>query len=237
MIPPLIPLPEMINVQTNPALLLQLTQAYREWLPQPPLVPVADPQPVLYEFLFERIGRAGGYPGSSVDYRPAGRVPMPITSYRDDDYSNLDSPFGVQVHHPRFLEWVGAPESTCLLGRPPAEWLQVMAWQDTLHTAFQLQHDANLLSSNLAVLHQYAISLYRTSTEVFHSMFGRVFFPSGAVNDAAPVPHVLRASVHMEASMGLWRPPVGPGGRGLDTVHQGPQCPGCPLCCPRPSGW
>ena len=44
---PLILLPAMINVQTDPALLLQLTQAYQEWLPQPPLVPAADPQPVL----------------------------------------------------------------------------------------------------------------------------------------------------------------------------------------------
>ena len=42
--------------------------------------------------------------------------PYRVTSYRDDDHSNLDSPFGVQVHQPRFLEWVGAPESARLLG-------------------------------------------------------------------------------------------------------------------------
>ena len=42
---PLIPLPAMINVQTDPDLLLQLTQVYREWLSQPPPVPTADPQP------------------------------------------------------------------------------------------------------------------------------------------------------------------------------------------------
>ena len=159
-----------------------------------------------------------------------------MTSYRDDDHSSLDSPFGVQVHHPRFLEWVGTPESTCLLGRPPAEWLQVMTLWDTLYAALQLHRDARLLLSNITVLHQYAISLHRTSTELLHSVFGREFFPSGAVNEAAPVPRVLRASVHMVA-MGLWRPPVGPGGPGLVTVHQGPQCPGCPLCRPRPPDW
>ena len=34
------------------------------------------------------------------------------------------------------------------------------------------------------------------------------------------MPCVLWAFVHM-AAMGLWRPPVGPGGPGLDTVHRG----------------
>ena len=120
--------------------------------------------------------------------------------------------------------------------RPPAVWMQHMCRQDTLHAVLQLQRDASLLSSNLAVLHQCTISLHQTSTDALHSVFGREFFSSGAVNEAAPVPCVLRASVHM-AAMGLWRPPVALGGPGLDTVHQGPQCPGCPLRCPRPSGW
>ena len=145
--------------------------------------------------------------------------PYHVTSYRDDDHSSLDSPFGVQVHHPRFLEWVDVPE-----------WLQVMTRQDMLHAALQLQRNASL-----TVLHQYAISLHRAASEILHSVFGQEFFQSTAVNDAAPVPPVLRASAHL-AAMSLWRPPVGPGGPGLDTVHQGPQCPGCPLCHPRPSG-
>ena len=67
-----------------------------------------------------------------------------MTSYRDDDGSSMDSQFGVHVHHPWFLEWVGAPESASLLSHPLAEWLQVMNRQDTLHAALQLQRDANL---------------------------------------------------------------------------------------------
>ena len=63
------------------------------------------------------------------------------------------------------------------------------------------------------------------STEVLDSVFGREFFPSGVVDDAAPVPRVLWASTQM-AAMGLWRPPVGPGGPGPDTVHQDEDCPG-----------
>ena len=106
------------------------------------------------------------------------------------------------VHHPRFLEWVVAPESARLLSHPPAEWLQVMNRQDTLLVALQLQMDASLMSSNLTVLHQYAVTLHWISTEVLHSVFGREFFPSRAVNDAAPVPACFGAT-HM-AAIGLW---------------------------------
>ena len=118
-----------------------------------------------------------------------------MTSYHEDDHSSVDFTFGVRmhVHQPRFLEWVGVPESTRLLSRPSAEWLQVMNRRDTLHAALQLQRDGSLMSSNLTVMHQYVIALHKMSTEVFHSMFGREFFPSGAVNDAVRVPHVPRA--------------------------------------------
>ena len=107
--------------------------------------------------------------------------------------------------------------------------------RDTLLAALQLQSDATLMSSNLTVLHQYAIALHCMSTEVLHSVFGREFFPSGAMYNAAPVPRVFRTSTPM-AAMGLWRPPVGPGGPEPVTIHQGEDCPGCPMCHPRPSG-
>ena len=52
-----------------------------------------------------------------------------MTSYCDDDHSSVDSPFGVHVHHPRFLEWVGAPEWARLLSRPPADTMYaVLQW-------------------------------------------------------------------------------------------------------------
>ena len=38
------------------------------------------------------------------------------------------------------------------------------------------------MSSNLTVLHQYAISLRRVASEMLHSVFGREFFPSMAVS-------------------------------------------------------
>ena len=81
-------------------------------------------------------------------------MPYRMTTYREEDIANVDMLFCVQVHYPRFLECVGAPESTRLLGRPPAEWLQVMDNQDVLRVAVQLQWDAGLMASNLMVLHQ-----------------------------------------------------------------------------------
>ena len=83
---------------------------------------------------------------------------------------------------------MGAPESAQLLDRPPAEWLQVMDRRDALIAALQLQRDARLMASNLTVLNQYVIALHRMSTEVLQSVFGQEFFPSRAVDDAAPVP-------------------------------------------------
>ena len=66
-------------------------------------------------------------------------------------------------------------------------------------------------------------------------MFGREFFPLGAVDDAAPVSRVHQASTQMVA-MGPWRPPVSPGGPGPDTMHPDEDCLGCPKCHPWPFG-
>ena len=54
--------------------------------------------------------------------------------------------------------------------------------------ALQLQHDADLMSSNLQVLGQYVTSLNHMSTEVMRLAFGPELFPSEAVDAQAPVP-------------------------------------------------
>ena len=72
--------------------------------------------------------------------------------------------------------------------------------------------------SNLTVLNQYVVTLHRMSMEVMQCVFSQEYFPSRAVDDAAPVPHVHRASTQI-AAMGLWRTPFGPGGPGPDTVN------------------
>ena len=122
-----------------------------------------------------------------------------MTTYRESDLASVDTSFGVQIHHPRFLECVGAPESARLLGRPPAEWLQVMDRREALIAAVQLQWDAGLMASNLTVLNQYVVALHRMSTEALQCVFGQEYFRLQAVYDAAPVPRVLWASTQMAA--------------------------------------
>ena len=66
-----------------------------------------------------------------------------MTSCDDDvDRSNLSPAYGLHLHDPRLLEYVGAPESARLL----------INRSKTMSTALQLQHDAGLILSNLQVL-------------------------------------------------------------------------------------
>ena len=57
--------------------------------------------------------------------------------------------YGVQLHDPRLLEYVGAPESAWLLSRSPEYWLHHLGHEKTLAAALQLQHDAGLILSNV----------------------------------------------------------------------------------------
>ena len=157
--------------------------------------------------------------------------PYRITTYRDRDFACVDSSFGVQVHHPRFLESVGAPESARLLGRPPAEWSQVMGRRNAMTATLELQRDVGLMASNLTVLSQYVMALHRMSLEVFQSLLGREEFPTRAVEEVVPGSRAQRASVQM-AAMGLWRPPVGLVGSDPVLAHDNVTCLGCPRCPP-----
>ena len=120
--------------------------------------------------------------------------PYRMTTYREEDMAQMDTAFGMQLQ------------------------LQL---QDVLVAAMQLQQDAALMASNITVLSQYVTSLHRMSTEVMLSVYGREYFPSQSIDDAAPVPRVNRAYTQM-AAMGLWRPPISPGGPGLITDYGSP---------------
>ena len=74
--------------------------------------------------------------------------------------------YGIQLHNPRLLEYVGAPESARLLSRSPEYWLHHLGHEKTLAAALQLQHDAGLILSNVQVLQQFVTSLNRTSLSV-----------------------------------------------------------------------
>ena len=133
-----------------------------------------------------------------------------MTSY-DEEHSGPDfSPaYGVQLHDPRLLEYVGAPESARLLTRSPEYWLHHMGREKTLSAALQLQHDAGLILSNLQVLHQLVTALNRTSSDVMRVVHDRRLFPTDAMQQVVPTYRVRRAAHYMTV-MGLWRPPTTP---------------------------
>ena len=49
--------------------------------------------------------------------------PYRITSYTGTTLSDANATYGLQLHHPRFLEFIGAPESARLLNHSPSFWV------------------------------------------------------------------------------------------------------------------
>ena len=156
--------------------------------------------------------------------------PFRIASYDlEIDGSDFSPEYGVQLHDPRLLEYVGAPESARLLSHSPEYWVQHMGREKTLSAALQLQHDAGLILSN--VLQQLVTALHGASANVMGAVRGRQPFPTHAMQHALPSCRVRRAAHYMTA-MGLRRPPVAPGIRGPLPVAMCTTCMSCGDCFP-----
>ena len=95
------------------------------------------------------VPQVGSTPGDAplvLDNLPG--CPYCMTSYDQAELADVDPAHGLQLHHPRFLEYVGAPESTRLLSRPPGHWICTMDREEAVSAALQLQYDAGLMMSN-----------------------------------------------------------------------------------------
>ena len=67
-----------------------------------------------------------------------------MTSYDErQSSSNTDSSYGIHMHDPRVIEYMGAPESARLMGRTPEYWVQHMGRERTIQAALRLHHDAS----------------------------------------------------------------------------------------------
>ena len=158
--------------------------------------------------------------------------PFRITSYDPEKGGPDFSPeYGVQLHDPRLLEYVGAPESARLLSRSPEYWVQYMGRERTLSAALQLQHDAGLIPSNVQVLQQLVTALHGASSNIMGALRGHQPLPHHAMQHALPSYRVRRAAHYMTA-MGLWHPPVAPGIIGPLPVVTCPTCMSCGDCFP-----
>ena len=132
--------------------------------------------------------------------------------------SDMNPAFGLQLHHPRFLAFIGAPESARLLYHSPSFWLDRLGVERSMVAAVNLQRDAGLMLSNLQILSQFVTSLHRMSSEMMSIGIGRVVFPAAEIADLFSAPRAPRAAKYM-AAMGLWRPQTGPGDPGPVPVY------------------
>ena len=158
--------------------------------------------------------------------------PYRITSYTGTALSDADETYGLQLHHPRFLEFIGAPESARLLNHSPSFWVDRLGEECAMTAAVNLQRDAGLMMSNLQILAQFVTALHRMSSEMMSIGVGHVVFPTEDVAKLSMTPRAQRAAKYMTA-MGLWRPPSGPGAPGPVPTSSCASCMRCEYCFPR----
>ena len=110
------------------------------------------------------LSREGPFDACDADHEP-GQSPMVLdsmsgcqyrmTSYEDrTNRDDLDPSYGIHLHDPRMMEYMGAPESARLLGRTPEYWLEHMGRERTIQAAFRLHHDASLIMTNVQIMSQ-----------------------------------------------------------------------------------
>ena len=127
--------------------------------------------------------------------------PYLFTSYSGQPFSDGNPAFGLQLHHLRFLEVVGAPESACLLYRSRTFWVDQLGEEQAMAAVVNLQRDAGIMLSNLQILSQFATSLHRMSSEMMVLGIGQMVFPQAEVADLSPAPWAARAAKYMSARL------------------------------------
>ena len=152
-------------------------------------------------------------------------------SYTGPALSDMNLAFGLQLHHPRFLEFIGAPESARLLYHSPSFWVDQLGEEYVMAAAVNLQRDAGLMMSNLQILSQFVTLLHRMSSEMMSIGLGRVVFPADEIADLSTAPRAPRAAKYMVV-MGLWRPQMGPGDPGPVPTSSFDSCMKCEYCFP-----
>ena len=157
-----------------------------------------------------------------------------MTSYDDRAYHNdtdQDPAYGIHMHDPRVIGYMGAPESARLMGRTPEYWLQHMGRERTIQAALRLHHDASLILTNIQVMSQLATSFTRAATEVMRVAHDRDPFPTSSAELVTPGRRVRRAA-HYMAAMGLWRPTSAPVYPGPVSASSCNSCMACDDCFP-----
>ena len=131
------------------------------------------------------------------------------TSYRVSEYAEPAGEYGLLLNHPRFVEWIGVPQSAGLLELSGRQWVDKLSRDQAVAAAVHLQRDVGLKQTNVDVLDQYALSLQKAASRIIDRCLGPCEYPAAEVATGALGPRVRRAAYQME-SMGLWRPSLDP---------------------------
>ena len=185
------------------------------------------------EDIIRDISREGPFDASPMDTEDSTGLPgchYRITSYMGTALSDANETYGLQLHHPRFLEFIGAPESARLLNHSPSFWVDRLGEECAMTAAVNLQRDAGLMVSNLPILAQFVTALHWMSSEMMS--VGHVVFPTKDVAKLSRTPRAQIAAKYM-ISMGMWCPPSGPGAPGPIPTSSCASCMRCDYCFPR----
>ena len=162
-----------------------------------------------------------GLPGCPYRFSESGGLP----------FSDRNPAYGLQLHHPRLLEFVGAPESARLLDCSPTFWVDQQGKEQAMAAAINIQREAGIMLSNLQILSQFARALHRMSFSMMALGIGQSLFTRAEVDDLSPAPRAARAASYMSA-MGLWCPQTGPGDAGPVPVSSCRSCMNFKYCFP-----
>ena len=73
--------------------------------------------------------------------------PYRITSYSGPAIADMNPAFGLRLHHPWLLEFIGAPESARQLYHSPTFWVDQLGEEHAMAAAVNLQRDAGIMLS------------------------------------------------------------------------------------------
>ena len=159
---------------------------------------------------------------------------LPVCPYRflesgELPFTDGNPAYRLQLHQPRFLELVGAPESARLLDCSPSFWVEELGKEQAMAAAVNLQRDAGVVESTNTVPVCYGKN--RMSFSMMALGLGRSLFPRVEVDALAPAPRAVRAASYMSA-MGLWHPQNNPNVPGPVPASSCHSCMSCKCCFP-----
>ena len=86
--------------------------------------------------------------------------------------------YDLPLHHPRFVEWIGVPQSARLIEFSGSQWVDKLSRGQVVTAAIHLQRDVGLMQTNVDVLDQYALPLQKAASRMIDNCLGPCMYPA-----------------------------------------------------------